>query len=444
MRIARLSASVQWRALVRGRVVASFELVEPVIHVDRTHFVRELEDPTPVKDRGWQEALQAMYPLKINEFAVRRGALTYVDSGQARPLTLSDIEAVIHDIRNVRSEPDVYPSPIELRATVFDDGRLAVDGHADFLRVPHLGVKGRIALERVALDYLRPIGARYGFTLTAGTFGGRGQVEYAPEVKVVDLEEVRVDGLRGDYAYRKRTAEPVKEAAEKTAEAAQEVANKPDVLLKARRISASGATVGFVNEEASPRYRVFLADTDLVIENFTNQRTEGTATARLDGRFMGSGVTTVRATFRPETKGPDFDVDARIESTDLKALNDLLRAHAKVDVVTGVFSVYSEVRVAGGRIKGYVKPLFRDLDVYDPVQDSEKSLGGKLKEKAADLIGKVLRNQPREEVATVVPIEGAVKDPQASTWETLVGLLQNAFFEAILPGFERERRALRR
>jgi hypothetical protein len=444
MRVPRLSASVQWSAVVRGRVVADFELDGSEIHVDRTHFLRELEDPTPVKDRGWQEALQAMYPLKINEFRVRRGAFTYVDSGQARPLTLTAIEAVFEDIRNVRSAPDVYPSPVRAHATVFDDGRLEVEGHADFLRVPHLGIKGRIALERIALDYLRPIGARYGFTVAAGTVGGRGHVEYAPEVKIVDLDEVRVDGLEADYAYRKRTAQPVKKAAAKTAEAAAEVANKPDVLLKARRITASGATVGFVNEEAIPRYRVFLADTDLVVENFTNQRTEGTATARLNGRFMGSGDTTVSATFRPEIKGPDFDLNARIESVDLKSMNDLLRAHARVDVVSGVFSVFAEVRVKNRRIEGYVKPLFRDLDVYDAAQDADKSLGRKLKEKTVDLIGKVLRNRPRDEVATVVPITGEISDPDASTWETLVGLVQNALFKAILPGFEREARALRR
>lgn len=445
MRVPRLSASVQWSAIVRGRVVADFELVGPEIHVDRTHFVRELEDPTPVKDRGWQEALQAMHPLKINEFSVRRGAVTYVDSGQARPLVLRDIETVIHDIRNVRSAPDVYPSPIRLQATVFDDGRLDVRGQADFLRAPHLGVKGHIALERVALDYLQPVAARYGFTVAAGTFGGRGDVEYAPEVKVVDLGEVRVDGLKADYAYRTRTTQPVKKAAAKTAEAAREVANKPDVLLKARRISAGGATLGFVNEAARPRYRVFLADTDLVIENFTNQRTEGTATARLNGRFMGSGATAVSATFRPEINGPDFDLTARIENVDLKSMNDLLRAHARVDVVSGVFSVFAQVGVKHRRIEGYVKPLFGDLDVYDAPQDEDKSFGRKLKEKAVEVVGKVLRNRPRAEVATVVPITGKVDDPETRTWETLIGLVQNAFFKAVLPGFERERaRALRR
>jgi hypothetical protein len=107
--------------------------------------------------------------------------------------------------------------------------------------------------------------------------------------------------------------------------------------------------------------------------------------------------------------------------------------------VSGVFSVYSEVRVKNGRVKGYVKPLFRDLDVYSAAQDEEKSFGEKLKEKAADLIGKVLENEPRDEVATVVPISGRLENPDAGTWNTLINLVRNAFIEAILPGFERAR-----
>ena len=444
MRVPRLSASVQWGAIIHARVVADFELDGLEVYMDRTHVVRELEDPTPVKDHGWQEALQAIYPLKINEFRIRNGSLTYVDTAQVRPLTMRRIEVVLNDIRNVRSAPDVYPSPVRIEAAVFDAGRLEIDGQADFLRVPYLGVKGHIALERIALDNVGPIAARYGFTVAAGTFAGNGNVEYAPEVKIVELEEVRIDGLKGDYAYRKRTAQPVKAAAKATAEAAKEVSNKPDVLLKARRISASGATVGFVNEEATPHYRVFLANTDLTMENFSNQRTEGTAIARLTGRFMGSGATAVSATFRPEINGPDFDLNLRIENTDLKSMNDLLRAHAKFDVVSGVFSVFSELHVRNGRVDGYVKPLFRDLDVYDAAQDEDKSFGRKLKERAVEVIGKVLRNRPREEVATVAPIAGPLDNPKTGTWESLVGLVRNAFFKAILPGFERERRSVRR
>jgi hypothetical protein len=41
-------------------------------------------------------------------------------------------------------------------------------------------------------------------------------------------------------------------------------------------------------------------------------------------------------------------------------------------------------------------------------------------------------------VATEVEISGPLDDPEMSTWEIIVGLVRNAFFQAILPGFERE------
>jgi hypothetical protein len=185
-----------------------------------------------------------------------------------------------------------------------------------------------------------------------------------------------------------------------------------------------------------------MADTDVLIENFSNHRTEGTATAKLTGRFQGSGQTLVTATFRPEVNGPDFDVNARIENADMTRMNDLLRATAKFDVVSGVFSVYSELHVKNGWVHGYVKPLFKDLHVYGKEQDVDKTLGQKVKEKAIDVASKVLKNHPRKEVATVVPIDGPLENPKASTWETLIGLIRNAFIKAILPGFERESQRL--
>ena len=90
------------------------------------------------------------------------------------------------------------------------------------------------------------------------------------------------------------------------------------------------------------------------------------------------------------------------------------------------------------RIEGYVKPLFGDLDVYDPAQDRDKSLGRKLYEKVVEGASKLLKNAPRKEVATVATISGPVEDVKAHTVEVVVKLLQNAFFKAILPGFDEQ------
>jgi hypothetical protein len=200
------------------------------------------------------------------------------------------------------------------------------------------------------------------------------------------------------------------------------------------------ATVGLVNKDTTPNYRVFIANTDLIIQNFSNQKSEGYGHAHLTGRFMGSGQTTVDLVMRAENNGPDVSLNAKIENTDVRAMNDILRAHAKVDVASGVLSVYSEIVVKNARVKGYVKPLFKDLDVYDKEQDEDKKLGAKLKEKAADVVAKVFKNRKRDEVATIGKLEGPLENPKANTWEVLVNLVRNAFFQAILPGFERQLR----
>jgi hypothetical protein len=183
---------------------------------------------------------------------------------------------------------------------------------------------------------------------------------------------------------------------------------------------------------------VFFDEMNLTLKKFSNQKDEGYGHAQMTGRFLGSGATTVEATFRPETKGPDFALNAKIENTDMRRMNDLLRAHAKFDVVSGVFSLYSELHVHDGRIDGYVKPLFRDLKVYDKEQDAEKTFGQKVKEKAIDVAGKILKNHPRKEVATKADISGPLENPKTDTWQVLVRLVQNAFIKAILPGLERE------
>ena len=53
-------------------------------------------------------------------------------------------------------------------------------------------------------------------------------------------------------------------------------------------------------------------------------------------------------------------------------------------------------------------------------------------------VSDVLENTPRNEVATKADISGPVSNPQASTWDVVVKLIQNAFFQAIHPGFEKE------
>jgi len=173
--IERLDASVQWKALVFGRVVADFRIERPKIYADRQHLESELKDPTPVKEHGWQEAFEAIYPLKINRVRIVEGEITYVDDTRFEPLRLSRIDVTAENIRNIRSKDRVYPSELRADAVVFDNGKLTIDGNADFLAEPHVAVKGVIELAEIPLDPFHQLTNRVNVVVQGGTLSARGR-----------------------------------------------------------------------------------------------------------------------------------------------------------------------------------------------------------------------------------------------------------------------------
>src|SRR5712692_6363978 len=310
----------------------------------------------------------------------------------------------------------------------------------DCLAEPHLGVQAAVRLAQVELDYFKPITHRYNLAVTKGTLSLGGNVEYAPTVTRLVLERVLVQGVQLEYVHSPRTAAVEQVRTQQTVQAAQQVANKSSVELRIDRLDIIKSSFGFVNQAATPPYRVVLSDTDLRIENLSNQQVQGTAVARIKGRLMGSGDTEVAATVAPRTGGADVDMTARVERVDMAGMSDLVRAYGGFDVAAGELSVYSELQVKGGAITGYVKPLFKDVKV-GAVADAEepKTLGHRLYEGVVGLAAKILKNRPRGEVATIVTISGRADQLQYSTWEIVGRLLENAFFKAILPGFDPKR-----
>ncbi len=435
--IPSLHASVHWKALLSGRLVGDFQIDDPKVNFDLRQFVEEAKDPTPVEDKGWQDALEAAYPLKIDRFAIRNGDLTYVDKGPYKPLHVTKLNFTAENIRNVKSGKGVYPSPVDLDGIVFDKGTAKFKGDADFLAKPHIALKGDLELDQITLDYFKPIAERYKLPVRKGSLSTRASIEYAPDFQKILISNLSLTDLDADYLHQETQTAPTEKVTKEAGKVARETANEPTLEVKVERFTADGR-IGYVNQAAKPSYNVFLEGTKLQLENLSNHFKEGPARAHVTGRFMGSGPTKIEATFRPESKGPDLDLILSIENTDMRKMNDLLRAYGNFDVVAGNFSMYAEIKIRQGKIDGYVKPLFSDMKVYDRRQDAEKSMFRKLYEGLVGGISGLLQNRPRSEVATKVPISGDVEAPQTGTWETIVRLIQNAFFRAILPGFEKE------
>ena len=268
-----------------------------------------------------------------------------------------------------------------------------------------------------------------------GTLSAYGELELAPQFKSVKLWNATVDGVRVDYLHTPKMAGAGKEVARQTTKAAER-AQDPGLMFRVDRLDIVKSNFGFVNKTANPSYRVFLNDTTMTLTNLSSLPSGETSQAKLTGKFMGNGPVSADFKLQPSRPGPDFDLAVEILETDLKTMNDLLRAHGNFDVTAGRFSMYTEISVKNRQIAGYVKPLFQDITVYDARQDRDKNVLRKVYEGVVGGVARVLQNRPREEVATRVEISGRLENPNAGIVETVVGLVQNAFFKAILPGFE--------
>ena len=436
-RVARLVTRVDWRALLHRRVVADISFDQPRVHLDLKQVRTEASETTALKDRGWQQALEALaFDLKINRLRVVDGDVTYVDQGPFKPLHVSRVNLSAENIRNIASKEQVYPSPIHLEAAVFDAGSAWLDGQADFLAQPHVSVQAALRLDQVALDYFEPIINRYNLAVRNGRLSLGGNVEYAPKITRLILERVLMEGVNLEYLHLPHTVEAEKARAQQAAEAARQ-ATSTSTELRIARLEVVKSTFGFTNHAAKPAYRLQLTDTALTVERLGNQRGDGPAVARLTGQLMGRGETRLTASLRPRPGSADMDVTAQIEDADLIRLKDLVRAYGGVEIRAGEFSVYSELQMKDGAIAGYVKPLFRGVEVgTDGGAVAEKGLRQRLYEGLLGIGATVLRNRQRGEVATVVPISGRVDRPKVGRWETVGRLLQNAFFKPIAPGYE--------
>ncbi|HEX2964418.1 MAG TPA: DUF748 domain-containing protein, partial [Syntrophorhabdaceae bacterium] len=431
-------ASLRWREILTGHIVGDISIYKPVFHVNLTQFRTEEKSTVPINKKGWQQAVESIYPLKINSFNVHDGDITYIDEGPYKPLKIDHIEINAYNIKNMRYRQNVYPSSFHCEGRIFGRGKVLMNGYANFLLEPHLGVRANVDLSDMDISYFRPILNRANVDIRKGTLGARGNIEYNPQKLDVNMDEVDIHAADLDYIHLPQTALKEKTRAKKAVRAAKEYSNEPSTKIRIKELRIESSSLAYVDKTKDPNYRLYINQLQGRLKTFSNQFAEGPSTLELTGRFMGTGAARVSATFRPETKSPDFNINVVIENTNMLPMTDLFRAYGKFDIQSGWFSFYSELTVKNNTVNGYVKPLFRDLKVTDSRSDEEKSAFRKLYTGLIGGLSKLLENRPRKEIATKADISGPLESPGTSTWQVILNLLRNAFIRAILPGFEKE------
>lgn len=436
----RVRAELTGWGLLQGTLSGSLAIDNPTIRLTRSQVRRVIEGaqekvPSVEEQEMWQDKILQMFPMVLS-LALQDADVTYIEGKGKAPLHLRHLNLYAGPIRNVTYKEGEYPTQVKLDGGINDDGLLTVQGHVNFFAKPHLAGRVDLSLENLDLGRLLPLTSRYHVRLYQGRLTTEGTVEYAPWAKLFELRELKLEQAFINYIYEPFTSKPEKHAAKKGAQKAVEVGREPETVIRIERVTVVDSEFGIVHAGVDPPYRVFFNRLWSDIKNFSNRLKETPAEVTLKGAFMGTGNLDARGVFRPELTAPDFDLSVRLTGVQAKMLNDVLRAHGNIDVVDGDLSVYAQFKVKNGSIRGYVKPLIRRLNVYDADQERGKGVFHQLYEGTLDAATSVLENQ-RDEAGTIVQVSGEVRQAHVDTWQAASNLIKNAFFQVVLPRFER-------
>ncbi|MFJ4346749.1 DUF748 domain-containing protein [Pseudomonas sp. NPDC089401] len=208
------------------------------------------------------------------------------------------------------------------------------------------------------------------------------------------------------------------------------------------QVRIDNGTLTFRNFNAQPP--VDLKATQLVadIRNLTNVRDQkGRRDASFDAsaRLLGDAKVESRATFDPFSDFDDFEFRLRATGIELRKLNDFSSAYGKFDFNAGHGDLVIEAQAEDGRLHGYIKPLLRDVDVFDWQQDVEnrnKNIFRSIWEAIVGAGETVLKNQPKNQFATRVELSGSVHQQNISAFEAFLQILRNGFIQAFNARYE--------
>lgn len=207
-------------------------------------------------------------------------------------------------------------------------------------------------------------------------------------------------------------------------------------------VHVDNGTLTFRNFNSKPPVDLKATQLNADIRNLTNVRDEkGRRDASFDGTALIASDAKVesRATFDPFSDFDDFEFRLRATGIELRRLNDFASAYGKFDFNAGHGDLVIEAQAEEGRLHGYIKPLLRDVDVFDWQQDVEnknKNLFRSIWEALVGASETVLKNQPKNQFATRVELSGSVHQQNISGFEAFLKILRNGFIQAFNARYE--------
>lgn len=186
---------------------------------------------------------------------------------------------------------------------------------------------------------------------------------------------------------------------------------------------------------------VYLSEVEASIDNLTNIRDETkplVSTVQAAGLAMDQAKFEYKMTLDPFSYRPTFQMAVRLLGLDVTKMNDLARQYGKFDFERGWFDLVVEADAKEGQLKGYVKPLFRNLKIFSLTEDlKDENVLQAFWQALLGVVTSVFKNHPRDQFGTLIPFSGDLsKSTNTDILATVANVLRNAFVRAYLPRAE--------
>jgi hypothetical protein len=176
------------------------------------------------------------------------------------------------------------------------------------------------------------------------------------------------------------------------------------------------------------------------LQNINHSMTPLLATVRASATAMDQGKLDFQMKLDPFSYNPTFHLALRLLGLDITKTNPLLETYGGFNVKRGFFDLVVDIDCKEGELDGYVKPLFRNMVIFDLVQDVKEDNGLQVFWQA--LVGgtaAIVTNYNRDQLGTLVPFTGELKSPGVDYLAAIGNVLRNAFIRAYLPRLEKTR-----
>ncbi|KAA0696632.1 DUF748 domain-containing protein [Halopseudomonas laoshanensis] len=216
------------------------------------------------------------------------------------------------------------------------------------------------------------------------------------------------------------------------------------ILIEVDELQVVNGTLAFRNFTSEPPVNVYANNLDMTVRNLSTARDlQGTRDASLEGTadFLNHAPLEIEAAFDPLLRMEDFELRFRVSEVDLTQLNDFASAYGNFDFNSGNGELVVEVDAEEGQLGGYIKPLLRDVDVFNVEQDLQNEDKGFFRGMWEALVGAggaAVKNRNRDQIATRVDLSGSLQDADVSPLQAFFGILRNGFIEAFSAGFEKD------